>query len=225
MVHSLSIKHLSHSFGKRNILSDVSIELKTGEIIAVFGRNGSGKSTIFKILFGTLKPGSVEIYFDNQLLSTTHHLNTQVAYHPQEIMLPKDLRVSSLIALYSKSTEQQDKIFYAPGIHDMHDKRIYALSLGQQRYLQFLLVLNLDQPFIILDEPFSMVEPLYKNLIKEKILAYKVSKGFLITDHYYLDVLEIADKVKLLKNGKMVAIDKNEELVELEYLSEQSILI
>jgi len=65
-----------------------------------------------------------------------------------------------------------------------------------------LLVINLDQPFILLDEPFWMVEPLYKDLIKQKIIEYKTSKGFLITDHYYLDVLEIADKVNLIKMAR-----------------------
>ena len=86
-----------------------------------------------------------------------------------------------------------------------------------------MLVINLDQPFILLDEPFSMVEPLYKDLIKQKIIEYKTSKGFLITDHYYLDVLEIADKVNLIKDGKIIPVTSKEDLVELEYLSGRSI--
>jgi ABC-type multidrug transport system ATPase subunit len=223
MEHKILLKSLTHSFGKKIILAGVNLECKTGAVTAVFGRNGTGKSTLFKVLFGTLKADNAEIEYNDQLLDKTIHLNKLVAYHTQEVMLPKHIRVSNLVLLYCKTAAKQDKVFYAPGIHDMQGKKVGALSLGQQRYLQFLLVLNLDQPFILLDEPFSMVEPLYKDLIKEKIIEYKAHKGFIITDHYYLDVLAIADTVNLIKDGKIIAIDKKEELVELKYLSEQAI--
>jgi ABC-type lipopolysaccharide export system ATPase subunit len=74
-------------------------------------------------------------------------------------------------------------------------------------------VLNLNHHFILLDEPFSMVEPLYKELIKEKITEYKATKGFLITDHHYLDVLEIADKACIIKEGKIIPVSKMEGLI------------
>jgi ABC-type multidrug transport system ATPase subunit len=115
-------------------------------------------------------------------------------------------------------------VFYSVGIHDMTNKKIYQLSLGQQRYLQLLLLLNLDHPFLILDEPFSMVEPRFKELIKEKLLEYRENKGFIISDHYYRDVLDICDRVHLLKDGVLIPIANNRELVELGYLSGQAIL-
>lgn len=223
MCHKISIKTVTHSFGSRDILSNISLECNTGEVTAIMGRNGAGKSTLFNILFGTLKPNNADIYFDNNQFKYGDNLSNFIGYHTQEIMLPKYTKARDVIAMYLP-LQKQNKVFYSPGIHAMETKRINELSLGQQRYLQLLLLINLDHPFIILDEPFSMVEHFYRELIKEKIMEYKAHKGFLITDHYYRDVLEIADKVNLIKDGKMIPILKSADLIDLEYLSSRSIL-
>ena len=225
MDHLLQVKSITKSFANRTVLDQTSIELKTGEIAALLGRNGSGKSTLFKILFGTLKADHAEINLNNQLCLKNADFNRLIAYHPQEIMLPKDLKVKQLISIYIANPEKQNKIYYSAGVNDMQNLKVRNLSLGQQRYLQFLLVLNLEHPFVLLDEPFSMVEPLYKNLIKEKLIEYKSHKGFLITDHYYMDILEVADKVNLIKDGKIMPISKAEDLITLEYLSNQSFVV
>jgi len=225
MDHLLQVKSITKSFANRTVLDQTSIELKTGEIAALLGRNGSGKSTLFKILFGTLKADHAEINLNNQLCLKNADFNRLIAYHPQEIMLPKDLKVKQLISIYIANPEKQNKIYYSAGVNDMQNLKVRNLSLGQQRYLQFLLVLNLEHPFVLLDEPFSMVEPLYKNLIKEKLIEYKSHKGFLITDHYYMDILEVADKVNLIKDGKIMPISKAEDLITLEYRSNQSFVV
>jgi ABC-type multidrug transport system ATPase subunit len=224
MVHTLQVKSITHNFGKRSILSQCSIECKTGEVIGIFGRNGSGKSTLFKILFGTLKPDQLTLYLDGYLWTGNSGLNAFIGYHPQEIMLPKSLKVKDLIPIYIRDAENQNKVYYTQGIHDMLTKKVGGLSPGQQRYLQFILLLNLNHHFILLDEPFSMVEPLYKDLIKQKLIEYKPHKGYIITDHYYLDVLEVSDKVNLIKKGEIIPISNVEDLKVFDYLSDQSIL-
>ena len=166
----------------------------------------------------------MELYLDGKHWNGKSNLSTYFAHHTQEVMLPKNLTVRDLIAMYILNQDKQHKIYYATGVHEMLNKRVSSLSLGQQRYLQFLLILNLDHPFILLDEPFSMVEPLYKDLIKEQIVAHRLTKGFLITDHYYLDVIEIAGQLNLIKDGAIIPIEDIEELKQLEYLSEQAIL-
>ncbi len=225
MEHTLYVKSITHSYGNTSVLADASIQCKTGEVIGIFGRNGSGKSTLFKILFGTLKPDHLSLYLDGNLSEENAKPNAFIGYHPQEIMLPQNSKVRDLILIYIRNAESQNKVYYAPGIHDMLTRKVRNLSLGQQRYLQFILLLNLNHHFILLDEPFSMIEPLYKNLIKEQIIENKALKGFIITDHYYLDVLEISDKITLIKNGEIVTILDVEELKALEYLSEQSIVL
>jgi len=224
MEHSLQVKLLSHSFADREIFSQTSIECKTGEVIGILGRNGTGKSTLFKILFGTLKPNNIALYFDSELIKNSADFNHFIGYHPQEIMLPKGLRVSELISIYIRDKNSRNKIYSAHGIGNIQNERVRNLSLGQQRYLQFLLVLNLSHHFVLLDEPFSMVEPLYKDLIKEKLIEYKSNKGFIITDHYYLDILDVSDKLSLIKDEKIIPVSKSEDLVTLGYLSNQSII-
>ncbi|WP_426668767.1 ATP-binding cassette domain-containing protein [Mucilaginibacter sp. McL0603] len=224
MGHTLQVKSISHNFGDRNIFSNTSIECKTGEVIGILGRNGTGKSTLFKILFGALKPDNIMLHLDELLIRKSASFNNFIGYHPQEIMLPKGLKVNDLISIYIRDKNKQDRIYSAYGIGNVQNERVRNLSLGQQRYLQFLLVLNLDHHFVLLDEPFSMVEPLYKDLIKEKLTEYKSHKGFIITDHYYLDILDASDRFYLIKDEKIIPLSESEDLVKFGYLSNQSII-
>ncbi len=221
MEHILDIKSVIHFFGKRQILSDICFTCKTGDIIGIFGRNGSGKSTLLKILFGTLKAKKSEIYIDNLNISDKIPSKRFIAYHHQEIFLPKNTTVKNLIPLYFPWGEKQHKLFYDKKINKMENQKAGSLSLGEQKYLQFLLILYSDHHFVLLDEPFSMVEPLYIELIKEKIEMHKNEKGFIITDHYYTDVLQVANIKKLIKDGAMKAVDKNTDLAKMGYLSNE----
>ncbi len=219
MQHTLHVKSVVHSFGKRQILSDIQFTCKTGDVIGIFGRNGTGKSTLLKILFGTVKPVSCEIYLDNKIVAKNTRLNTITAYHHQEVFLPKHLTVKSLIPLYFPEGEKQNKLFYDQRVNKIENQKVGALSIGEQRYLQFLLILHSDQCFLLLDEPFSMLEPLYKDLIKEKIGIYKREKGFIITDHYYKDVLQVANIKKVIRDGVMLAVNQGSDLIDFGYLS------
>jgi ABC-type multidrug transport system ATPase subunit len=224
MAHRLQVNSIWHNFGNRNIFSDTSIECNTGEVIGILGRNGTGKSTLFKILFGTLKPDNITLHVDELLIRKSASFNNFIGFDPQEIILPKGLKVNDLISIYIRDRYKQDRICSAYGIGNVQNERVRNLSLGQQRYLQFLLVLNLDHHFVLLDEPFSMVEPLYKDLIKKKLTEFKSHKGFIITDHYYLDVLDASDRFCLIKDEKIIPLSKSDDLVRFGYLSNQSII-
>ncbi|MCW3110508.1 MAG: hypothetical protein JWQ09_5014 [Segetibacter sp.] len=220
MEHTLDVKSVIHSFGKRQVLSDITFTCKTGDVVGIFGRNGTGKSTLLKILFGTLRATRSEIYLDNEIADRKTGLNKFIAYHHQEVFLPRTTTVRNLIPLYFPEGEKQNKLFYDQQINKIENQKVGVLSIGEQRYLQFLLILNLDHHFVLLDEPFSMLEPLYKDLIKEKIEAYRSHKGFIITDHYYTDVLQVANIKKLIKDGAMKTVKKDTDLVDFGYLSE-----
>jgi ABC-type multidrug transport system ATPase subunit len=213
------LHNASINFGKKEILKEVSFSLETGEILGIFGRNGCGKSTLLKMIFGTLRKGSVTVSIDGKNFNPSENISSEcIAYLPQHSFLPKNNKVRDLIPIYFLEEKNQDAIFYDALIAKIAAKKVGELSLGQVRYLEVLLVGNLDHSFLMLDEPFSMIDPLYKSEIKNLLNRLKTEKGILITDHYYEDVLDITSKNLLIKNGVGIPIESKEDLKKLEYL-------
>lgn len=202
------------------MLTHVKFSCQTGEMVGIFGRNGSGKSTLLKILFGTLPADSIEVLFDATKIEPIQIIpNQYIAYLPQEGFLPKDMKVRDIIPLYFRDGEKQNQLFYAPKVASFANKRVSTLSHGELRYVEILLIAHLEHPFLLLDEPFSMIEPLYKDSIKELLSSLKAKKGIILTDHYYRDVLQITDKNLLMINGTLHEIKGKEDLAEHGYTS------
>ncbi len=218
MINSLKLDSVELNFGKKKVLSDVNFTCSTGEILAIFGKNGSGKSTLLKILFGTLKPNKIELSINNDRIAKISTKNEMIAYLPQVPFLPKDMTVRRIIPMYFSDGETLDKIFYSPLINKIETKRIGTLSLGEQKYLEFLLIINLNRSFILLDEPFTMLEPMYIESVKNILTKHKKDKGIIITDHYYRDILEIANKKIIIKDGISHEISNLDELYNYGYI-------
>ncbi|GAB3492282.1 ATP-binding cassette domain-containing protein [Spirosoma knui] len=215
----LAIDKLEKSFGKRDILKLNNLDLTTGEVVGVFGRNGSGKSTLMKILFGTMSATASLLYLDKAPFDpATTIARKLIAYLPQHSFLPGGLKVRDLIPLVIADGEAQNRVFYSPGIATFDNQRIGSLSMGQLKYLEFLLVAYLDHPFLLLDEPFSMIDPLYHQIIKEVIDSLKASKGILVTDHYYENVWAVTNRNYILVDGVLLPIETKEELTKHGYL-------
>ena len=217
-MNKLLVRSVRKRFGKLRVLEEVNFTCSTGEVLAIFGRNGTGKSTLLRILFGVLHPDQSDILLNNKPL-LRNRLNKFFGFHHQQVFLPKNMTVRNLVPLFFPDGEDQNKIFYDPNINRIEKQRISELSIGEQRYLQFLLLINSSHPFLLLDEPFSMTGPQITEIIKEKIIEKKDQKGFIITDHFYKDVLEISDRMKMMKNGVMISIADKSELVTHGYLS------
>lgn len=219
-MHHLSVTGITKTFGNRKVLDCASFQCNTGEILGIFGRNGTGKSTLLKILFGTLKSESGDITINGKYVPANEVIpQSRIAYLPQDPFLPKRMKVKDLIPLYFEDGDKQDKLFYADGIHSISNNLVGNLSMGQLRYLELLLVSNLNHPFLMLDEPFSMIEPLYKDKIKEFLIALKSKKGIILTDHYYKDVLSVSNQNLLLKDGKLISVDTTDDLIEHGYIT------
>lgn len=215
----LNITNLSKSYGKKVLLKNVSLKCKTGEIIGIFGRNGTGKSTLLKLIFGTVKADSILIEINSKMFSQNAIIpSKKIAYLPQDTFLPKEQKVRDVIPLFFSNEEDLDNIFYSPQIAGFEKVRVKDLSLGQLRYLELLIIGNLHHPFLMLDEPFSMIEPIYKDVIKDLLLKLKKSKGIILTDHYYNDVLQITDRNFILKDAEKIEIKNTSDLVKYEYL-------
>jgi len=220
----LIINKISKKFNKKIVLSNISLRIKTGEILGIFGRNGCGKSTLLKILFGVLPSDDQEIVIDNECFNPASNIKLMnIAYLPQDSFLPDNLTVRDVIPLYYKDGDAQNKIFYDPRIAKIERQRIGTLSLGERRYFEILLISRLPHKFLMLDEPFSMVEPIYQDSIKELLIELKKEKGIIITDHYYRNVLEVSDRKMIIKDGRAIEIDNEIDLIENGYLLESRI--
>ena len=215
----LKVTDLNKSYGKKPILRNINLECKVGEIIGIFGRNGAGKSTLLKLIFGTVKADSILIKVNSEIISQKAIIpSKKIGYLPQDTFLPKERKVREIIPLFFPNGDDQDKIFYSPQVSSFEKTKIGKLSLGQLRYLELLIIGNLKHQFIMLDEPFSMIEPIYKDVIKSLLLELKKTKGIILTDHYYNDVLEITDKNFVIKDSEIIEIIDKSDLVKYEYL-------
>jgi len=218
----LLVYNARKSFGKKEVIKDVSFSIERGEILGLFGSNGSGKSTLLKMLFGTLKADTISLSIDEKTMKPSEVISKQlIAYLPQHPFLPKQRKVRDVIPMFHPSEAKQDAVFYDPHIATMTHKKTGALSLGELKYLEVVLLSLLPHPFLCMDEPFSMLEPLHKEKLKEFLLKTKCEKGILITDHYYQDVLEISDKNIVLKGGSSHKVHTEGDLQKFEYLTER----
>ncbi len=205
------------------VLKDVGFSLKTGDILGLFGRNGSGKSTLLKMIFGTLKGESIKMSLDGSNVIPSEIIPKKlIAYIPQHSYLPLNARVRDIIPMYFSEGKKQDPIFYDSTIASFASLRIHQLSYGQRKYFEIVLSCHLPHPFIMIDEPFSMLEPLQKESLKLILKEISIHKGILLTDHYYSDVLDIATKKLVLKDGLSFSISTEEDLRHFEYLSKKN---
>ncbi len=217
---SLLASGISKSFGKKNVLNNVSITCNKGDIIGIFGRNGSGKSTLLKIIFGKINADAITLKVNSKNIQPNQVIPKKlIAYLPQQSFLPKGIKVRDSITLVLSDIETQEKLFYNSKIAAIEKQKIGTLSLGELRYLELLLIGHLKHPFLLLDEPFSMIEPKYISLISSLLIDLKKEKGIIITDHYYNDVLKVTTSNFLLKNGNQIDILSKEDLVLHNYLS------
>ncbi|MAO09671.1 MAG: ABC transporter ATP-binding protein [Flavobacteriaceae bacterium] len=217
---TLQVHDVTKSFGKTQVLKNVSFSMETGDIFGIFGRNGSGKSTLLKIIFGTLSADILHLEINGRKVSTSEVIKKQlIAYLPQHPFLPNNQRVRDIIPMYFQEEKEQDAVFYHPFVATLTHKKAGELSHGERKFFETILISHLPHPFLMLDEPFSMLEPLQTKALKEFLVKISETKGIIITDHYYTDVLDITSKNIILKDGKSIEIHSIEDLKKNEYLS------
>ena len=218
----LQLYSVEKSFGIKEVINNISFILNTGDILGVFGRNGSGKSTLLKMLYGTLKADSIEMSINDNFVHPSEVIKNQlIGYLPQHSFVPAHSRVRDIIAVFHPSEEKQDAVFYDPIIAKIAHKKVRELSKGTLKYFEVVLIGNANHPFLMLDEPFSMLEPLHIEAIREFLINLSRTKGILITDHYYKDVLSTTTKNIVLKEGNSFKVSSEKDLTQFEYLTKK----
>lgn len=219
MPHSLTIDSVIKTFGSRQLLTDVFLKINTGDIIGLFGRNGTGKSVLMKILFGTMKADRKFIQLDNgKALTIPFEHPGVIAYLPQQGYLPKHQKVETLVRYFLKKNVVPEFYKEDEMAQFCKRKRVSELSGGERRYLEAKLLLFGDTKFVLLDEPFDFLSPLLVDNLTKYIKERSAHKGIVITDHNYSKVTEVATRLLLLREGVLMELTDQKGLIEQGYL-------
>ncbi|MFS4456168.1 ATP-binding cassette domain-containing protein [Maribacter sp. 2304DJ31-5] len=212
----LEADNIELSFNNQKILYGIYVKAEQGKVTGILGRNGCGKTSFLRILFGDLKPKYKNIRFDGIYQKRKLFLQNNTAYLPQHQLLPKNIKLKSVFYLFD--LEPHDFINMFESFKRHQNSKIYELSFGELKVLETYLILMLNKKIILLDEPFSFIAPLYIEKIKALIHLKKEESIILITDHFYKDIMDVSDTVYLFKNGRSKEIRSKKDLEREGYL-------
>ena len=211
--NGLAINKISKSFGNKQVVKDVSLSIKKGEIVGLLGPNGAGKTTIFYIVVGLLKPDTGSIILDKINISDLPiYLRGQkgISYLPQEPSIFRGMNVEdnlmSIIEIIEKDKSKHsiilENLLNEFDIDHVRKSKSFVLSGGERRRLEIARTLASKPDYLLLDEPLTGIDPVSIDEIKIIIQKLKNKNiGILITDHNVRETLKIVDKVYIVNEG------------------------
>jgi ABC-type multidrug transport system ATPase subunit len=212
----LEFDGIQFKYTEHDLLTGIYVKCQTNTITGLLGRNGSGKSTLLKIAFGSLRTDVISVRIDGTYINPPSFSNRTIAYLPQDSFLPSYLTVREILKLYKISPDQFTSVF--PEILDNLNKKKFEMSGGIVRLFENLLILFSPAPFCFFDEPFTGLSPVMVERLVECMHTEKKNKGLVVTDHLYKQVIEIADDLYLLLNGKTYLIRDPDDLIRRGYI-------
>ena len=223
---TLSAKNLAKSYGPREVVKDVSLQVAIGEIVGLLGPNGAGKTTCFYMIVGLVPSDRGMVYIDQQNITglPMHGRAKQgIGYLPQEASVFRKLSVEhNLLAILetrkelSKQQRKQEleKLLDEFNIQHVRKSLGMALSGGERRRVEIARALAMEPKFILLDEPFAGVDPISVSDIKEIVTHLKNRGiGVLITDHNVRETLDICERAYIVGNGHIIAEGNAEQIL------------
>ena len=203
MNHLLEADGIQLEFTGRKILSDIYLKCETGKITGLLGRNGQGKSCLLNIIYGgTICESSVRI--DHLLQRKRFRKPEKLLYLPQFNFIPKSLSLKRIFQDFELDYLKFQNVF--PEFTGRYNNSIIWMSGGERRLIELYIILKSQTQFAMLDEPFTHLNPLQIEKVKDLLLQEKNNKGILITDHMYKHVMDVSDDLYILKNGKTYLI-------------------
>ncbi|WP_343670421.1 ATP-binding cassette domain-containing protein [Chitinophaga sp.] len=184
----------------RQLLSDIYLKLETGKVTALIGRNGVGKSTLFKIIYGELNTEDRSVRVDGKYLGPKiYKVPNVLGFLPQKNFIPKHLKIKNLFSIYDLN--MSDCFADFPELAKCVNSTFGNLSGGEARLFEIYFIVKSPFQFVILDEPFTLISPIYIERLKALFAKEKANKGILLSDHMIHDVMEVCDDLYLLANG------------------------
>lgn len=213
----LEIDNIELSFGTKEILHGIYLSAKTGKITGILGRNGCGKTSLLKILFGNLNSKYGNVRVDGKHQKKKLFKTGKVAYLPQHQLLPNYISLKEAFNVFDVDWISFVNFFPSFKVHEI--QKVKNLSTGELRVIETYLILNSNKDIILLDEPFSFIAPIYVDRIKTILQEKKMKSVIVITDHYYNDILEVSDTIYFIKNGYSKVIGSKTDLENEGYLT------
>ncbi|HAJ82942.1 ATP-binding cassette domain-containing protein [Zunongwangia profunda] len=203
-------------FDNKPILKAAYIKAETGKVTGLLGRNGSGKSSILKILFGTLKPKYKLLRVDNKPVLKAFYKTGKITMLPQFPLLPPGIKTKKAFYMYKVDFGEFCDVFSE--MYATKNQKIKELSGGEQRIIEIYLVLKRNVDIVLLDEPFAQLSPLMIDKFTAVIQQEKKDKAIIITDHRYEAILKVSDQVFLFQNKQTKIVKSKNELIKSGYL-------
>lgn len=214
-MHTLEADGIQLAFGERRILSGIYLKAETGSITGLLGRNGSGKSSLLQIIYGTL-PAEKSIRFNQCSYPAAYTQPALLRYLPQFHFIPASLTLQRVFRDYGLDFDSF--LYWFPELKAVYKTVVGNLSGGSRRLLELYTLIKADTQFVLLDEPFTHISPVQIERIRELLLTEKERKGFILTDHIYQHVLDISDSLYVLANGRTIAVQNQGGLEALGYV-------
>ena len=217
----LSVRNLSRSFGNRLVVDDVSFDVGRGRLTGFVGGNGAGKTTTMRMILGVLKPDSGEVLLDNAPVgeSALHGFG----YMPEERGLYPKMEIGEQLAYLARlhgidkttATQRADDLLERLGLIERRRDKLEALSLGNQQRVQVAAALVHDPDVLIMDEPFSGLDPLAVDEVVTVIAEHAARGVPVLFSSHQLEVVErLCDDLVIIANGKVRAAGERETLRE-----------
>jgi lipopolysaccharide export system ATP-binding protein len=220
----LQAVELSKSYRGRKVVDDVELEIGQGEVVGLLGPNGAGKTTTFYIIVGLTRPDSGRVLLNGEEITDLPmylRARSGISYLPQEPsvfrQLTSEQNLLAVLETLPLSPEQQrdrlEELLVQMGLETVRTSKAYMLSGGERRRLEIARSLTLEPSFILLDEPFSGIDPLTVKDLQEIIRGLaQTGIGVLITDHNVRETLTVTDRAYILKSGKIFRKGRPEDL-------------
>jgi lipopolysaccharide export system ATP-binding protein len=221
----LVTKHLTKVFGRRVVVDKVDLQINQGEIVGLLGPNGAGKTTTFNMIVGLLKPKQGDIILGDAIITDLpmyKRARLGISFLCQEPSVFRKLKViENLVAVFEiigvkgkKADERASALLHDFSLDHVRDQKAYTLSGGERRRVEIARSLVSNPKFLLLDEPFTGIDPIARAELQDVILHLKNRGiGILISDHNVRETLEITDRAYLMYDARILLSGSAETLI------------
>jgi lipopolysaccharide export system ATP-binding protein len=222
----IQTENLVKRYRGRTVVDGISLSVSQGEIVGLLGHNGAGKTTTFYMVVGLVRPDGGRVLLEGQeitRLPVYRRARAGIGYLPQEASVFRKLSVSDNLRLVLETTslsaaeqkERAERLMVDFNIAHLRDQKGYLLSGGERRRVEIARALATRPAFILLDEPFTGIDPIEVHTIQQLVAELKARGiGVLITDHNVRETLATTDRAYIVKDGKIMTSGSSAEIAE-----------